>query len=439
MQAFPSIKRAFSQIKQNKIDYLFLFFQFVVFSDMFEILLSNNFLLINLFLCSILTLLKNRRVNLKIVFVLLLYFLICLIPIFKFGIDDINPYFGFAIRLIIACLIVDYYRHKFVEVFETLVFVLAFISIPLYIIQLINPHFYDIFTPLTKSIVMDERMGYPANAMRITMHQYLFVYVLNGWGIYRNSGFMWEPAAFGAVLSWAILFNFFRNNFKYNNRLGVLLIAALSTFSLGTYFYLICLAVLLLYKRNFKYVFLILILGSAIYIFAGRLPFFQDNIEMINENLAYQSELSDQGAKMIENNKYVDRIGGFYLDSRHFIEWPLGFGFSDYNKEMGINPNGLMAIIVRWGIWGIIILLISSYKLAKYLSINNSCSINMIGKILTMIIFLAPFSGNPFSNQLMVLTLIILPLYVSYLPKRKPFLMATRGKIISYNKSLISN
>ena len=130
--------------------------------------------------------------------------------------------------------------------FENLVFVLAYISIPLFFLQIINPHFYDIFTPLSE-LIMAGRQHY-TTPTGITMHQYIFVYVMNGWAQLRNSGFMWEPAAYGMMLAWSFLCCMYLKRFFWHPRMIIYTIAIFTTFSLGTYTYAFLLLLVLNYK-----------------------------------------------------------------------------------------------------------------------------------------------------------------------------------------------
>ena len=115
----------------------------------------------------------------------------------------------------------------------------------------------------------------------------MFFFLVNSWGQYRNSGFMWEPAAFGAVLAWAMLINLFIYRFKINSHLIILLIASLTTFSIGAYIYLSILAFVYIIK-NFgnKHAFGFLFLILLVILMSLRFQFVQENIERIRRKIA---------------------------------------------------------------------------------------------------------------------------------------------------------
>jgi hypothetical protein len=410
-----SIKESIKDVWREKLDYFFLFFQFVVFVGLVRQFLPDMFLLINLLLVILLLILKKRfRVNADLLIISFTYLLICILPILKYGLE-IGIYIGFYIRLLTAFFIVMYYKEKLPLYFENLTFILALISLPLFLVQLINPFLFNIFTPLSEAIIPPENLAESSN--QLIAHKYLFVYILNGWAPYRNSGFAWEPAAFGGMLCWALLFNLFKYRFEFNRKMLILLIAALTTFSLGTYSCLVVIMALLFIRKSVRYGLYISIGSIIIYFYLISLPIVQQNIETMSEKINKQPVLIEGVKKEELNSTEVSRIAGAYVNLQYFVTWPWGYGLAtnvEDAKYLGNSPNGLMTMFVRWGIAGVSILLISAYKLIRYLAISNRLKISAWEMIIACIIFYIPFSGNPFYNRPLGLALILFPLFLNF-------------------------
>jgi hypothetical protein len=268
-------------------------------------------------------------------------------------------------------------------------------------VQVIYSPFFDIFIPISEIFLTDDRLGY--GIFDISGHRYLFIYLLNSFGsTFRNSGFMWEPAAYGALLAWAILINVFINRFRINPRLIILFIAALTTFSIGTYFYL-SIFIFIYLTKNFGnrhgmlFLFLILIILPG----ALQLNFVQENIQMITDKILREQSMTERIIADVYSQHRVSRVGGFFGNIGILAEQPFGFGTQSVSTEYYLyeTPNGLMALIRNWGIFSIIILILCSYKIVRKLSAIFGYGLNMFHIILLMLIILLPIAGNPFYNQ----------------------------------------
>jgi hypothetical protein len=416
-----TIQNSIKEIKKEKFNYFFLFFQFVVFVGLIRQFLPDVFLFVNLSLILVALILKDRfRISANFFLLSFCYLAICILPILKFGLE-IPIYVGFYIRLLTAFFITMYFKEKLITYYENLMFILALISLPLFALQLINPFLFNIFTQLTETVLPPENLMTIPN--QLIAHKYLFIFTLNGWAPYRNSGFAWEPAAFGGMLCWALLFNFFIYKFEFNQKMIILFITAITTFSVGTYS---CLAVILIFlfiKKKIQYGVYISITSLVIYFYVINLPLVQRNIEMMNSKINIQPTLIDKTEKGEVDNTEVSRVAGVFVNFDYLIKWPWGYGLAtdvEGSKYLGNSPNGLMTMIVRWGIVGILILLISAYRLIKHLTVSNKLKINWLEIILACIIFYIPFSGNPFYNRPFGLALILFSFFVQpeYFTKR---------------------
>jgi hypothetical protein len=408
--AYPDFKQSWKEIKQEKGKYLFLFLQIIVFSDMLKIGRSDMLLIANMCVSFLLAVYFNRIQTQKIFAIFGIYVLICIPPIVMWGIDELllNQYIGYGIRVLTACFIANYFRDDFIRYFENLVFFLTYTSIVLFIIQLINPHIYDVFTPLSR-LIMEGRQYYQGER-GITMHQYLLVYVVNGWAIHRNSGFMWEPAAYGAMLTWALIFNLYMNRFRFNKKMGVFLIAVFTTFSLGTYSYLtIIVSMFILQSFSIKKTFPLILTLLVAFVLLTQTELLNEQYSMMTEKTEKYSDV-DGALQGIEKGVVrTNRVASVYANLFKLKEAPFGFGMVTSNYMD--SANGLVNFLMKWGISGALVLVISFKLFADYLRTTYYRTTNKIVLWLTVIVFIFPIFGNPFFNQVFFVSFLLLPYF----------------------------
>lgn len=383
--------------------YLFLFFQLVFFSNLVRQFGTDEFLIINLIFSFILCLAKNRltKRSLKVIAIsILLFTLMNLISSFVFGLN-LKLYAGYVGRIILGYLIVSYFRDDFFEKLENMVLILAIISLPFYLIQIIYPQFFSFFDSISDAVLIDAR--FEQTEQNQLGHKYLFVFLYNGWAVLRNSGFMWEPAAFGAVLSWAAIFNIIRNKFRINHRFYILLITAITTFSLGTYVYFTGI-LLILVITNYKNTSIKVLLFFGVLILLGsRLEFTSKNIDMMTEKIEAEVVHRERALTGEASEAEISRLAAFDINFRYFFEWPFGYGTGIDNinelKYLGKSPNGLMRMMVTWGIFGLVLIVWSVIKLVNYKISYYQNHVSWLVKTGLIILLILPLSGNPFYNQ----------------------------------------
>lgn len=414
MSFLKELKVSFKAIRQNKGDYLFLFFELVIFSDMVKQMLSDQFLYINLLISFTLVLHKRGNLNKTSFRIIGVYLLLCFIPILLYGFDEYRSYVGYGMRLFTAALIANYFKEKFIVYFENIVFLLASISIPLFIVQLINPHFYDFLTPFSRLVMADERMWY-LDDNGINMHQYCLFFVFNGWAQGRNSGFMWEPAAFGAVLTWAIIFNLFINRFRLNSKLIVLIISGLTTFSWGlyAYFMVILLAFVLQKGLNLRNTFALFFVFGGFILLVTKTSLLVDQYELLETKYELHSKIDRQKDQIDPMGRItnVNRIEGFFLNINKVLDSPFGYGMENV-KLIFSSPNGFIDLLTKWGIGGLAIIIFCFYQNVKVLKFIYFQEINKITFLLIVLAFILPLSGNPFYNDIFVFTLMFIPFFI---------------------------
>ena len=129
------LKKSLKQIGSHKLDYLFLFFQLLYFSRLLRSTFTDSYLVLHLVITFLFVLFSGRiKKTEKLVWVMLVFGLVSVLPILLFGFSAVI-YGGYAIRLVIAFLIAIYFEKNFIIYFENIVYVLAYISIPLFMLQ----------------------------------------------------------------------------------------------------------------------------------------------------------------------------------------------------------------------------------------------------------------------------------------------------------------
>ncbi len=199
----------------------------------------------------------------------------------------------------------------------------------------------------------------------------------------RNSGFVWEPGAYGCFLALALLFHFMNNYFHFDKNAIILFIAILTTISTTSYLALGVL-MLLYYRYNggiisFK---MIIIFIFGIFIFFS-LPFLGDKITN-----TYQEDVKilDDYEEITNQLEYYSEYGGEVKLNRFssviFLYRNFGsqliFGVSNayvklnstvYGAEISkFNiSNGIIDFIVKFGLVGFVFIL---FRIGKFIYLH---------------------------------------------------------------------
>lgn len=409
---FSDIKNSYILMQRDKAGYFFLFFQLVVFSSLVKFFQTDWFLVLNFGIAFVFSYWRTKFINLThLHWIALVCFIVFLFPILLSGINYL--YFGYFLRILTGYFIVYSLKDKFVEYYHNLLFILALISIVLFIIQILDINLYSVFEKFSDLVLNSDRRRPGVEGIS---HKYLIFYLVNGWATNRNSGFMWEPAAFGAVLAWAMIFNLFIYKFKINIKLIVLLIALLTTYSVGAYTYLLLLLVIYLLenKFNIKYYFIIIsFIGLGLYILT-KTHLLDTQFEMMLNKVDNEPEQIDEVMKNENLYNRVSRVVGFYTNWEYFKAFPIGYGFIESKGQynlLAMTPNGFMVIMVRWGILGSgLIFFLFRYGIV-YLKRNYFNKIKLLPFFLMIVAMILPFAGNPFDNQPFLFALLLFPLW----------------------------
>jgi hypothetical protein len=391
---FKILKQSLIDISKNKFDYLFFFYNLVFFVGGFKLLLSDEALIFNFFIVLFFTLIKGKITFKGLPVILSLFTLIVFLPTFYWGFSGGIIYIGFYLRILTAILMILYFRVKFFIIFENIMFIMALISLPLFLIQIVDVEFFNIFKGFSESVLNDEVLT--GGFGKLSSHRYLIIFLVNSWAENRNSGFAWEPAGFGALLLWASLINLSIYKMKLNVKLIVFFFTAITTFSLGTYS---TFAVLVLYYFfNLKVIRGInLLAATAVFLlFIFSFTFFSGmNLFMKSKTEVY--------VKSVENEKYKakksgNRVQGALNGMTLLIKSPVGYGLAPEEKTgFFLSANGFFNILYKYGFIGGILMVLLIFNIHKFLKLTFYDQTK--GKYFFLLILILTFNGNPFYHQ----------------------------------------
>jgi len=151
----------------------------------------------------------------------------------RFYVSDIIYLFKYILPSLIFCALL---KEKAIDYLSRVIIDLTKISIPLYCIQLVAG---DVLYNIGNAI------GLPPATPGYTVTNFVvFTYVKEHH--YQNSGFSWEPGAFGFFLIIALMLQLFKNGFKIDSGVKWLVLGVVTTFSttsfvaLGLVFLMYC-------------------------------------------------------------------------------------------------------------------------------------------------------------------------------------------------------
>jgi len=274
--------------------------------------------------------------------------------------DYINPkisyytWFGWALRILFAYLVVRINKSDFIPNFLKVMQFVAVVCIFGYLFQLIAPN-------LLFGIGNILNIGLGEGFRKIAS---FFIFNFSIQHSLRNSGCMWEPGAFGAVLNISLLLLSIPK-YKYYRRKTfiIFVIAIISTFSTDAY---LGLAVIIFYT-NFK----IQNIFKKVLNFILVIPFLLlifFNTEFLSDKIANQYKEID--TQLYKANKYskmnLSRFSSMVIDFPVFLKRPiLGYGidlreangayiYNEYDEDIN-RVYGGFTILLYFGILGFLI------------------------------------------------------------------------------------
>lgn len=241
---------------------------------------------------------------------------------------------------------------------------LTIISLVFFAFQLLSPEtMFRLFSSMNIS-TGNTIPGY-SNIVLFTFTQ--------GFHDYSNSGFVWEPGAFGCFLVLTLLMHFFLNKFRFDGLAWLFIIANITTFSTTNYLGLMVLLFLAYRYRVPKINFYVLVLVAAIVLAFIFIPFLQNKIVD-----TYVEDMRDlKHLKMLEkwyhHNRMEIPLNRFssmvYIYEQFQGKLILGVSskYNDIlNKSYTVNiSNGIFDFMAKMGLVGFLALMVYYVRMCK--------------------------------------------------------------------------
>jgi len=358
------------KIKKNTTNIVLTWIIILISAKANAITISNITLVIAMFLTMFIFIKRRERLDKFFVYFSIAYFTMYAIHIIKFGYIDLREFREY-LKILYGYMFIKLVYKDFFKYYVDIVYKLALISLPLYAIQLLD---YD----LMRSIIgiLDHNISFLD--YRGDWYENLFFFTLNDNGMYRNSGFAWEPKGFGTFLTLAFLFNLFLNRFNFFDKKNIIfLIAMITTLSTATYsvFLLTVLSFYLYNKKvSYKTIASIVILPIIFMVFT--------QVDFMEKKIIEEYKTTDKYVDYQYDRKYagktrsLGRFGSFILDYYDTKKEPLiGYGlYSDERTMYSVNGvklirvSGLSDWMAKFGFVGLALMILFYFLSFKKIS-----------------------------------------------------------------------
>ena len=377
-----------------------------------NIIFDNPGTLFLLFACSWLLLYKKRiSVNRPFLVFLSFFLVYCLGYLFKFGTLNVTASLRFFMNITFAYSVIRLSGANFFRNTEEIVYKLALLSVGLYALQLAAP---DLTFGLN-SLLADLLPFMKPYWSEFEAYSNSILFTFNPVNHpYRNSGFMWEPGAFGAVLGVVLLLNLIRNQFVLTRR-AVFFVAVMLT-TVSTTAYLVIGVLLFMYLLNKGRI--ASLLAPALLVPLALLVW---QLDFVGDKIEHQYETRDEALKNEKKyfqlgfkNRSLGRFGSLLVDYKDLTNNPvLGTGFQYEERTQGklityAKTNGLSDYMVKFGLLGLVLFIINLYRSFKRLQQEHPYKGVYVVPVLLMLI--------GFSNPVLFLPL-FLSLQVYYMAR----------------------
>ncbi len=315
-------------------------------------------------------LLRNKTFDLSFLVIILLLATITAIQSYVFNFFSLQTSVGVFLRVLTAYLVIKILNDKFIPYFIQILYVMAIISLPFYLLVSFSPAVVDVLKTFSNSIQF----------LNISQQNLPTVIVYNLYRVHeiRNTGPFWEPGAFAGFLILAFMFNEFIRSHKQKRVRIILLITILTTFSTTGYLALsVFLAFYFFVKVKSpltKLIILILIPAS------GYLAY--SNLDFIGKKIEAQIERATSGADPYRKDLNTQRFLNVLRDVIDFKgHEAVGRGSNpitrySYNPDKQIRTVGLTDILVRMGLpFTLLMLILLYYSLSQFLRANHQYSV----------------------------------------------------------------
>ncbi|WP_129715174.1 hypothetical protein [Pedobacter sp. SYP-B3415] len=254
--------------------------------------------------------------------------------------------------ILLTYLVANFLKHRLIDMVVLVMRDLAYIGLAFFALQLIS---FDTVFSVASSVTS---LYTKANPDPSTKN--LLVFNLSTYHKIRNSGFAWEPGAYGCFLVLTLLLSLIRDKFKLGKTQYLFLFSILTTLSTTAYLGLLVVIVCYLRARKVKiltmllYMVPVLIVVMNVSFLSSKIQsqIFND-LDMI-DNLSTRSEFySNEGSKMPLN-----RFASMIFITTQFgykLIWGMSNKYENYFiREFAVNlSNGDFDLIARFGLIGL--------------------------------------------------------------------------------------
>ena len=309
----------------------------------------------------------------------------------SFWLSDVLFLFKYILTSFLFCALL---KEKTIYYLTKVIIDLAILSIPLYCIQLISG---DLVYNLGKMINLPDAHfdGY----VNFVFFTFIKLHA------FQNSGFSWEPGAFGFFLIMGLLLHLLTNNFTFDKRAKWVVAAIVTTLSTTTFIALMFVVLLYFRARGVKFFKLLVFIVPLVFALAVSLPFLFDKIVLI-----YDRDMSDMKNIQTLSQTYremgrqmpLNRFGSMIFLWQTFgirLIWGISNIYPDtvpLLKNIGIS-NGIFEFCAQFGAIGLGFLLYRAYSLFRKYSMTVELSLYFI-----LIMLILGFGEGIFLTSLML-------------------------------------
>jgi len=317
---------------------------------------------------------------------------------FSYWVSDIVFLFKYVLTSFLFCALL---KEKAIYYLIKVVFHLTVISIPLFCFQLVAG---DLIYGFGKLINL------PHAHFNGYVNFLIFTYIQQH--PFQNSGFSWEPGAFGFFLNLTLLLNFLTNDFTFDKKAKWFVVAIITTLSTTTYIGFMFILLLYFRARGVAYLRLLFFIVPILLVFAAVIPFLSDKIVFTYDkdmqdmkNIQTLSDYYIQRGQEMPLNRFASLL---YLIKLFGIQ--LIWGVSNiYEKTVPILKNinisnGIFAFFAQFGLIGLGFLVQRCYIFFKKFTENVELSVYCV---LVILIF-------GFSECIFVTSLVLCFLFLYY-------------------------
>ena len=317
---------------------------------------------------------------------------------FSYWVSDIIFLFKYVLTSFLFCALL---KEKAVYYLIKVIFHLTVISIPIFCLQLVAGDLVYAFGKL---------INFPHAHFSGYVNFLIFTYIKQH--PFQNSGFSWEPGAFGFFLNLTLLLNFLTNDFTFDKKAKWFVVATITTLSTTTYIGLMFILLLYFRARGVQFLKLLFFIVPILLVFAATVPFLSDKIVFTYDkdmqdmkNIQTLSDYYIQRGQEMPLNRFASLL---YLIKLFGIQ--LIWGVSNiYEKTVPILKNinisnGIFAFFAQFGLVGLAFLVQRCYIFFRKFTENIELSVYCV---LVLLIF-------GFSECIFVSSLVLCFLFLYY-------------------------